>query len=141
VKALGNGTVSGTRVEFDSDAAIGSIISGTTSRSGTSITFTVGTQTFTANVVQGPGGNFLSNEISFRMQRLLGAPTGPASPISFHTHVQGGNTIPDSGAARTAALKDAKQIRSTVIETMEHIIQATAKTIAEARAAGSGTTP
>jgi Domain of unknown function (DUF4157) len=141
VTALGNGTVTGNDATFTSDAAITAIISGTTKRTGTSITFKVGTATFTANVKEGPGGNFLSNEISFRMQRLLGAPASPTDPISFHTHVQGGNTIADSGAARRDSLKEANKIRKVVIETMENIIKATAKTIADARAASSGTNP
>ena len=74
------------------------------------IVFTAGRRRFQAIVVRGPGGDFLSNEISFRVLRMLASRPAPR-PSSFHVHtpavVEGaGEAIPqgDRGAARQAAL-------------------------------------
>jgi len=51
-------------------------------------TFVAGNQSFQASVVQGPGGSFLSNEVSYRMLRMI-AESGQAT-TSFHVHTPRG---------------------------------------------------
>jgi pyrrolidone-carboxylate peptidase len=55
---------------------------------GPGFTFRAGAETFQAVVVQGPGGAFLSNEVSFRVLRYLAVHNAAAT--SFHVHVPSG---------------------------------------------------
>jgi hypothetical protein len=69
---------------------------------------------FTAGVVQGPGGNFLSNEVAYRTQRLLGQ-QGARAPMSFHVHTQGAGDANSSGQT---------DIRDHTIATLRRIVRA-----------------
>lgn len=55
---------------------------------GNTATFDLGGQTFNASVIRGPGGSFLSNEVSYRTQRTLQEthPNAGNRPDSFHVH-------------------------------------------------------
>jgi pyrrolidone-carboxylate peptidase len=57
---------------------------------GPGFTFRAGAETFQAVVVEGPGGDFLSNEVSFRVLRYLAAHNAAAT--SFHVHVPRGTS-------------------------------------------------
>jgi hypothetical protein len=106
---------------------------------GTDISFKAAGGSFTATVVQGPGGNFLSNEVSYRMLRLLKQKGLPQDPLSFHVHTQGAAPVPQdqgtpaSKAARTDALKAAGGLLGRLVGTLKRIISATAKVILDRR--------
>ncbi|MBU6398883.1 MAG: DUF4157 domain-containing protein [Verrucomicrobia bacterium] len=108
---------------------------------GTEIAFRVGTASFTATVVQGPGGNFLSNEVSYRMLRLLKQLNLPQAPVSFHVHTQGAAPIPqdtstaEARKARATAQASAGTLLNRLVQTLKGIIIATAKVILDRRAA------
>jgi hypothetical protein len=110
---------------------------------GTDIAFRAKGGAFTATVVSGPGGNFLSNEVSYRMLRLLKQKNLPQDPLSFHVHTQGGEQIPqetgtpEKQKARADALKAAGGLLSRLVETLKSVIAATAKVILDKRAAKS----
>lgn len=70
---------------------------------------------FTAEVVSGPGGNFLSNEVAYRTQRLLQA-HGTSAPLSFHVHTQGAGPTTHRGPATT--------LRNNTIHTLRRIVRA-----------------
>jgi hypothetical protein len=109
------------------------------SSNGTDITFQAGGRSFQATVVRGPGGNFLSNEVSYRMLRLLGDENRLDIP-SFHTHVQRplrkiGERIPQDVSTRTArrareqAIQFAIGVRNRLIDTLRNMIRAVARRI------------
>jgi hypothetical protein len=77
--------LSGIRV---SGAALTRVLATMRAVTGTSIRFTAGGRDFDATVIEGPGGAFLSNEVSYRMRRMLGA-QGRGVP-SFHVHTPAG---------------------------------------------------
>ena len=56
---------------------------------GIDISFRVGGQVFTAAVLEGPGGAFLSNEASYRVPRLLGEEQRPEHRILPHARARG----------------------------------------------------
>lgn len=92
------------------------------------IQFRAGTTTYTADVVSGPGGNFLSNEVSYRVLRQLSRVTGRSVPASFHIHTQRGDPVPrPPSRARTRALGVARRLRSRLIRTIRRIIVALAR--------------
>lgn len=99
------------------------------------ITFKVGGKAFHALIVSGPGGNFLSNEISYRVLRLLAETKSPKNPISFHTHTEKGNLIPqdtstpDAVKAKSEAVTKGKGIRDRLITTLTRMIQSIGKII------------
>jgi hypothetical protein len=103
------------------------------SANGTEISFQAAGQVFQATVLSGPGGNFLSNEVSFRTLRLLAEQHRQDLP-SFHVHVQrpleGGGQIPqDTGTpatrrARTSAIAAAMGVRNRLIATLQSMIRA-----------------
>ncbi len=99
------------------------------------ITFKVGGKDFHALIVRGPGGNFLSNEVSYRVLRLLAETKSPRNPISFHTHTEQGNIIPPEKStaaevkANTAAEAKGKGIRDRLITTLTRMIQSIGKII------------
>jgi pyrrolidone-carboxylate peptidase len=118
-------------------AAIRRIVAGITNDNPQSptITFSVGNQQFIATILRGPGGSFLSNEVSYRVLREIAASSGPRRPTSFHVHTQRytqnqGEEIPQqAGAARTQALGLAARVRTTLIETLKRGIIAVARRI------------
>lgn len=98
------------------------------------ITFRAGGQSFQAILREGPGGNYLSNEVSFRVLRLLVERRGERGPVSFHVHTQRGTAevagvIPEdtSSPEGRAALELAQRVRATLIETLRRMIQAVAR--------------
>jgi pyrrolidone-carboxylate peptidase len=107
---------------------------------GRDIEFRAGGQSFRATVVEGPGGNFLSNEASFRMLRLL-AETGRSDVASFHTHVPPGasdkipqdTSTPAARTKRAAAVKEAMGNRATLLATLRRMIGVVAAQIAARR--------
>jgi hypothetical protein len=106
---------------------------------GIDVTFTAGGAAFTATVVEGPGGNFLSNEVSYRTLRLLGQKKLPQGPLSFHVHTQGANVIPQDTSTpvakktRESALAAAAGLLGRLVETLKRIIAATSKAILDRR--------
>jgi hypothetical protein len=142
-------------VSIDDPAALRRIISSMQAvPGGTQIRFQAGGQSFQASVASGPGGNFLSNEVSFRVLRQLGAGAGTTGPTSFHVHTQRGTTAvgdvipgdvstPAARAARREALDVATGVRGTLIATLRRIIaavgtRAAARTSPPAQTAPSG---
>jgi hypothetical protein len=98
-------------------------------------------------VVEGPGGNFLSNEVSYRTLRWI-ATGGPARQdmVSFHLHTEahahkpsGGVDIPQAAAtdaekqARSAALGNARGVRDRTIETLRRLIATVARRLRRPR--------
>jgi len=113
-------------VKLTDVAAIRQIVASMTrAANGTDISFIAGGNTFTAAVVSGPGGNFLSNEISFRVLRQLASATATAGIPSMHVHTQTGSIIP-TGTGRSAALAAANTVKTTLITTLRRIIAAVA---------------
>jgi pyrrolidone-carboxylate peptidase len=103
LRALGLTQQAGSaEVEIDDVAAIRRIVA--TMKPGaqnTGIRFEAGTESFQAVVVSGPGGSFLSNEVSYRMLRMIAA-TGRTT-TSFHVHTPGGGSIPQDVTGEEAA--------------------------------------
>lgn len=112
-------------LELATAAAVRQVISGTTARvSGQEerIRFSLpnpaapGAVQFNALVLSGPGGSFLSNEVSYRTQRLLQQRRGSSAPLSFHVHTQAAD---ESSPANSAA------VRTNTIATLRRVIRAT----------------
>ena len=107
--------------------------------SGTDIKFHVGGKDFTAKVVSGPGGNFLSNEVSYRMLRKLQQSKPAQDPLSFHVHHEQVGPIPQDTSTPEAAqqrkdeLKKAGGVLNRLIETLKRIVAATAGVILDRR--------
>jgi hypothetical protein len=99
------------------------------------INFTVNNQQFRAGIVEGPGGNFLSNEVAYRTQRELLRQGGTAT--SFHTHVPnaaaGGTSVPASGSGRRNALWIARDAIRLLVSTLRRIIQSVGNRIVAQR--------
>jgi hypothetical protein len=97
------------------------------------ITFRAGNRQFRATVLEGPGGNFLSNEISFRAQRELRRRGSTAT--SFHVHTPEGAALPQDTGSRAArrirarALNAARGVANTLIATLRRMIRAVAQRI------------
>ncbi len=105
------------------------------------IRFIVGGQQFRATVVEGPGGNFLSNEVAYRTQREL-ARSG-SSAVSFHTHTPpapaAGETIPQtSRIARRNALWVARNAIARLVTTLRRMIVAVGVRVLASRQQGGG---
>jgi len=101
-----------------------------------------------ADLLRGPGGDFLSNEVSYRVQRLLGETNSPKDPISFHTHTPGtrellpgdmtapkvkdGQVRSDAspGQNAAAALARAMEMKDRLIATLRSMIGVIARIIA-----------
>lgn len=71
------------------------------------VTFTIGSESFTATLVGGPGGNFLSNEVGYRTERTL-SETG-SSADSFHIHTADETTNIDTLVGQLRAV-----VRATI---------------------------
>jgi len=100
---------------------------------GIHIVFRAGKGQFKALVSSGPGGSFLSNEVSFRMLRLIQESKLSVTPASFHIHTPGGGAIPQDPSTpkaqkdEDAAVAQAKGIRARLIETLRATIVAVAR--------------
>ena len=146
--ALGLPAQKRNQVSISDEKALQQIIS-TMTRKGDSpdIQFKAGTGSFSAQVISGPGGDFLSNEVAFRTQRLLGASGSANPPLSFHTHTQKSDTIPEdqgtaeSKKARKDALADAKVLLGRIIDTLKRIIGAVGRLVLDKRAASKSKSP
>lgn len=90
-------------------------------------------KTHEADLLRGPGGDFLSNEVSYRTQRLLLEAKNPRDPVSFHTHVPGtGELLPDDTSTKEgkAILARARELKERIIRTLRSMIAAVARVIA-----------
>ncbi|MBZ5522161.1 MAG: DUF4157 domain-containing protein [Acidobacteriia bacterium] len=86
-----------------------------------------------ADLLRGPGGDFLSNEVSYRAQRLLLESKSPRNPMSFHTHVPGtGELLPTDAKTPEGkgVLARAKELKDRLIATLKSMIGAVARVIA-----------
>lgn len=142
LKALGLPAQRKAEVEITDHAALQTIIKTMTRDKTTAgITFKAGGKDFKALVVRGPGGDYLSNEVSYRVLRLLAETGSPKQPISFHTHTEAGNLIPQDTSTKEArekraeAIEKGKSIRDRLIATLTRIIQSVGKIIMGRRAA------
>jgi pyrrolidone-carboxylate peptidase len=113
------------------------------------ITFRVGPQSFQARLLRGPGGNFLSNEVSYRVLRAITEGRNPQDITSFHVHTprgtaQQGAPIPQAAvsqsqrAERAQALHIARGVLSRLVRTLTDMIKAIARR-AQRRNSSSGT--
>jgi hypothetical protein len=140
LKALGLPTQAKATVTIDDAVGLKQIFSTMKRLSdGVSISFSVGAKTFTAKVVKGPGGNFLSNEVSYRVLRLLSQAKSPKDPISFHVHTQTGEEIPQDTSAKEArkaqkqAIGRATGVKDRLIATLKRMITTVARIILDRR--------
>ncbi len=117
-------------------------------REGARITFAAGGHTFGAEVVGGPGGSFLSNEVSYRALRRLEerAAAGGGQGTSFHVHTPGGvqgtgqalppeGNTPDGERQRADAEQNARTVLTRLVATLRRIIVSVARRIAAPRGA------
>ncbi len=110
-------------------------------KDGVTIGFTVGKKKVRAKVQSGPGGNFLSNEVSYRLLRLLARSGGARDPMSFHVHTEQGNIIPSDvstkqkRAEREKALREAGDIKGRLVATLKWIIASVGRVVLKRRAA------
>ena len=125
------------QVVISEPAAIARIIAssaGKRSPDGTRITFQAGTRSYTATVVSGPGGFFLSNEVSYRVLRLLADPTTRRGIVSFHTHTAATPVVPPPGIVkpreRKAAVAGAAGSLGVLVATLRRLIAVVATKIA-----------
>jgi len=93
---------------------------------GPDFSFTARGQGFTATLLRGPGGDFLSNEVAYRTQRLLGASASPRAPQSFHVHTPGGGTV---GATGGPTLRQAQTRLANLVTTLRSIIASFGRTL------------
>jgi hypothetical protein len=140
LKALGLPTQAKATVTIDDAVGLKQIFSTMKRLSdGVSISFSVGAKTFTAKVVKGPGGNFLSNEVSYRVLRLLSQAKSPKDPISFHVHTQTGEEIPQDTStkevrkAQKQAIGRATGVKDRLIATLKRMITTVARIILDRR--------
>jgi hypothetical protein len=110
---------------------------------GVDLTFTASGKQFTTTVVSGPGGSFLSNEISYRVLRELGQPGSAAGVMSFHVHTPTAEAVPENpkDPTRKAVVERSKSLRARLIDTLRRIVAATGAIILERRKAAKGGTP
>ena len=108
------------------DASIASIAS---------IEFRCGGEMFSARLVRGPGGNFLSNEVSYRVIRLLSRTAAGRTPASFHTHIPGCADVDlrSTELGHRVATRRAHEQRAYAIATVRRVVAATATEIAVRR--------
>jgi hypothetical protein len=111
----------------------------TTRADGVTIDFTVGGESFSAKVVEGPGGDFLSNEVSYRMRRLILQQGAATTASTFHVHTPAGARIPQPGDKdRPTALAKAVKLKDKLIATLKRIVLAVADAVLGRRAAAAG---
>ena len=135
LKALGLPLQNQAEITIFQHAALQTIIKSMSRTSGAGITFKVGGKDFSCLLISGPGGNFLSNEVSYRVLRLLAETKSPKDPISFHTHTEKGNLIPQDTSTKEAvktrkeAVAKGKEIRDRLITTLTRVIQSVGRII------------
>lgn len=101
---------------------------------GLDLAFQAGGRSFTARLLKGPGGAFLSNEVSYRMLRMLQS-TGSGPSVSFHVHTPSGTRLPqdtstpEARRVRAQAVRDATQLRDRVVETLRRVVVAACASI------------
>jgi hypothetical protein len=143
LKALGEPAQPGTTVNVSSVAAVRQVAA--TMRSAgsfgsTRFSFTAKGETFTARLLKGPGGDFLSNEVSFRVLRRLAQQERFDTP-SFHTHVPPADVagIPqaiktdEEKSVRAKAVKTARAALDTLVNTLKRLIAAVARRVSSSR--------
>ena len=111
---------------------------------GVGITFRAGTETFQTKVLDGPGGNFLSNELSYRALRFLAAGGGRPGAASFHVHTQrvtekANGTLPlavgetKDRLKRRKALDLARDVIQRLVSNLKKLIAAAAGSVLAGR--------
>jgi hypothetical protein len=107
---------------------------------GVDLKFQAGGKTFTAKVLSGPGRDFLSNEISYRVLRELQA-ARPAGVMSFHVHTPSAETVPEDrkDPTRKAVIARSRSLRARLIQTLRGVVAATGAIILGRRKAKGGT--
>lgn len=140
VKARLGGAVSGSQLVLTDAARIHEVSSSMTrvpGGNGARVQFKAARSTFMGTLVSGPGGNFLSNEVSYRALRQIGAAGSARDPLSFHTHVPPGEGIPEGADAKTtkAATGRAMAQRATLIDTLKRLVTSVSTVILDRRAA------
>lgn len=102
------------------------------------IVFTAGGLSFAANIVGGPGGSYLSNEVSYRVLRQLAA-SGRQQTPSFHVHTPHGIDTPTGEIPRGETAPEAQSVISqarsavtTLVATLTQIIKSVARRIVRA---------
>ena len=80
-------------------------------------------------LLDGPGGSFLSNEVSYRTLRWIAAGgSARAAMTSFHVHTEGGSDIAqEPTVGRRSLLAAAREVRDRTIETLRRLIAAVAR--------------
>ena len=101
------------------------------------IVFKAGGQTFSAYIKGGPGGSYLSNEVSYRVLRLLVESAGTNRPPSFHVHTPSGTEgsveIPkdegtiESEKAREKVVAKAQTMLTKLTDTLRKLIKVVAR--------------
>jgi hypothetical protein len=138
--------ISGSMTRDTSAASVEVKARETTKVDGPAIKFKAGGKEFKAFVTSGPGGNFLSNEVSYRVLRMIAEMKSETKPISFHTHTEKGNLIPQDTSTAEAtkkkkeAIKEDLKIRDRLIRTLTRMIQAVGKIVLGKRTPASSTT-
>jgi hypothetical protein len=106
---------------------------------GRGVGFEVAGRKFHASLMQGPGGDFLSNEISYRTLRLLGETKSPKSPLSFHIHTEQGDVVPQEAGTKAArkeratAVSKAAGVLDRLLTTLRKMIAVVTRLIAGKR--------
>ncbi|HEV8323279.1 MAG TPA: DUF4157 domain-containing protein [Myxococcota bacterium] len=86
------------------DPAVSRLLAAVQSRTGTTLNVSLvppgaaagaSPNLYSVRIIEGPGGSFLSNEVSFRTLRLLNAARPTNTPTSFHVHVPRPGATPD----------------------------------------------
>lgn len=104
---------------------------------GTGITFCIGAQRFQVRVLSGPGGSFLSNEVSYRVLRM--SAESPRSLISFHVHTPRGEPIPQevgneqARRRRYRAIQAGRGVVRRLVTRLIEIIKAVARRVVARR--------
>jgi len=144
-KLILKGTVEGNTVKVSDATVIQEILKNMVrDPAGVGISFSVDKHALKAKVLSGPGGDFLSNEVSYRTLRLLNEKKLPQKPLSFHVHTPAANEIPadagtpESKGLRAKASSAAKGLLGRLVATLKRLIAATAKVILDRR---EGTKP
>jgi hypothetical protein len=132
------GGTAGTDVEANplsqllvNDSATVGAVTASMTRAGTGaqVRFRFKQTDFNATLIDGPGGNFLSNEVSYRSLRLLKDAAAPKDPLSFHVHT------PSAEPAAAARASAATAQRGELIETVKRLIGVVSKIILDKRTA------
>jgi hypothetical protein len=141
LKALGLPPAGTPDVRITDEAAIRQIVKTMVREAnGLDLKFQAAGKTFETRVLQGPGGAFLSNEISYRVLRALWA--GKASGVmSFHVHTPTAEAVPEDpkDPTRKAVAARSRSLRARLIETVRRIIAETGAILLRRRKATGGT--